>query len=270
MRSTPGWLLRSLVRAIASLRPADALIATSPLLIAVPHPDDETLACGGLIAKRCAQGRHPYVVVATDGSHGGRFLQPELIAVGRRRELSQALGRLGVPDDHIVTLGFEDGKLDRLEAELSAKLGSVLDELAPTTVIFTSAWDPHADHAALGRVLRGLAAERSIEAYEVLLWGWTTLGETARYILGRPPLPWQFFRWAFARSVNISDNLNAKRGAIAEYQSQLHPSASRAGIPYTRAGRSELTETGGSVGFGLLQQCLRRAELFFPASHLRL
>ncbi|HTI01677.1 MAG TPA: PIG-L family deacetylase, partial [Acidisoma sp.] len=39
-----------------------------PLILA-PHPDDETLGCGGLIAQCCAAGMPPHVAIMTDGSH---------------------------------------------------------------------------------------------------------------------------------------------------------------------------------------------------------
>ena len=37
-------------------------------LVVAPHPDDESLACGGLIAEARAQGRLVRVVIVSDGT----------------------------------------------------------------------------------------------------------------------------------------------------------------------------------------------------------
>src|ERR1700683_1361707 len=38
------------------------------LVVIAPHPDDESLACGGLIAEAYAQGRLVRVVIVSDGT----------------------------------------------------------------------------------------------------------------------------------------------------------------------------------------------------------
>ena len=55
---------------MASLPFADvATIAGSgPILVLAPHPDDESLGCGGLIAQACAAGIEVHVAILTDGS----------------------------------------------------------------------------------------------------------------------------------------------------------------------------------------------------------
>ena len=43
-------------------------ITDGAALILAPHPDDESLGCGGLIAESCARGQPPLLVVLTDGA----------------------------------------------------------------------------------------------------------------------------------------------------------------------------------------------------------
>jgi len=262
-RAAIGRLLRVALRGIAARRPATALTTAPSLAILVPHPDDETLACGGLIARRCAEGHPPHVAIVTDGSLGGRFARPEATTAGRRKELASALDRLGLPRDHILTLDFEDGTLHQNKDRLRKQLAAILEDLSPEAMVSTSAWDPSLDHATLGTVSRELAAQRGVDAYEVLVWGWYSLSEMARYITRDRPSPWLLAQWAATRSVDVSAYLELKRSALAEYQSQLHPSAANVGVPFRRD-RADLVDEGGVVSRGLLDECLRSAEIYFP------
>ena len=49
----------------------DALLGSRGLVVVAPHPDDESLGCGGLIAAARASGRPVHLVVVSDrcGSH---------------------------------------------------------------------------------------------------------------------------------------------------------------------------------------------------------
>jgi LmbE family N-acetylglucosaminyl deacetylase len=92
-------------------RPATAPTATDVLVLA-PHPDDEVLMAGGVIATAVAQGLRVDVVVVTNGDlscrRDGRVRQGETVA---------ALARLGVPERHVRFLGYPDGHLERLRKE---------------------------------------------------------------------------------------------------------------------------------------------------------
>src|SRR5438046_7255856 len=57
------------------------------LLVLAPHPDDEVIGCGGLVAQHLAEGRSVRVVVATDGGQAG-------VAAEREEETRNALAIL--------------------------------------------------------------------------------------------------------------------------------------------------------------------------------
>ena len=74
------------------------------------HPDDESIACGGTMAKAASDGHRVVLVVATRGEHGEvpeGFLRPgESLAERRTRETEEAARILGV--SRVEFLGYVD------------------------------------------------------------------------------------------------------------------------------------------------------------------
>src|ERR1700742_2441250 len=79
------------------------------LVILAPHPDDETLAVGGLIAAQAEQGTPIIVIAATDGEHA--YADNNGLAAPRREEQALALEHLGVPRANLIRLGLTDSGL---------------------------------------------------------------------------------------------------------------------------------------------------------------
>jgi LmbE family N-acetylglucosaminyl deacetylase len=89
-----------------------AVLGEEPLLVLAPHPDDESLCCGGLIAEHHARGHDVHVMVLTDGtgSHPhSREYPPARLAALRMQEAREAISALGLPEDRIEFLGLRDG-----------------------------------------------------------------------------------------------------------------------------------------------------------------
>lgn len=82
----------------------------SVLLCVHPHPDDESIACGGVLACAGAQGVRTVVVTCTDGEEGENLAGIDLgdvpLVEHRRRELDEAIAILGVHRHH--RLGYRD------------------------------------------------------------------------------------------------------------------------------------------------------------------
>lgn len=123
------------------------------LAIVAPHQDDETLGCGGLIARLSGQ-REIHVVFATDGSRSpvpDGAVNPGLIAT-REQEARVALQRLGVPAGRLHFLRFTDGQLAEQATPFQQALRPLLVEIAPTTVLVPFRFDWHPDHVTVYRV----------------------------------------------------------------------------------------------------------------------
>lgn len=101
-------ILRKLNRLIrrggapATRPPADAaelgpLVALGRVTVFAPHPDDESLGCGGLIARLKDEGSLVHVVVMSDGSasnpNSRRYPGPKLAALRQTEARCRGAGR---------------------------------------------------------------------------------------------------------------------------------------------------------------------------------
>lgn len=127
------------------------------LLCVLAHPDDESLALGGTIAKYSSLGVETSLIVATRGERGWRghpSQNPGEMALGkiREREVRQASQALGI--SHLRLLDYIDGDLDQAdEAEATAQIACLVRQLRPD-VVLTFGPDGlygHPDHIAISQ-----------------------------------------------------------------------------------------------------------------------
>lgn len=90
------------------------------VLILAPHPDDESIACAGIIQKAIAIGAQVKIVYLTNGDHNElafivyekrlTFRQGEFIYMGkvRQKESIKAMKFLGLPEKNLIFLGYPD------------------------------------------------------------------------------------------------------------------------------------------------------------------
>ena len=120
------------------------------VLVFAPHPDDETLGCGGTLAQ-LALLCPVKVVLVTDGSGGGGL--PRGAGATRQAEFVRALGILGVSES--MQLHQPDGDFQG-SAELSLQIRTLLDEYQPDWVFLPSPLDYHRDHVRIAAFLEPL------------------------------------------------------------------------------------------------------------------
>jgi LmbE family N-acetylglucosaminyl deacetylase len=244
-------------------RDATPKLPAGRLLVLAPHPDDETIGCGGTISMSLRRGAYVRVVVVTRGDYARTVKDRETVASIRQLELVGATRALGLEIADVIQLGFADGYLARFEEQVRARLAEQITSWGPTVVLVTAAADPHPDHAALGRLARDVLADSSVALFEYMVWGWW---EPSRWLRlarrTRRSSPLGASHPLGVVSVTSSDSLKSKRAALSCYASQIGPSASKAGL-----------QSGTGVLEGrFLAHFLRGAELFFPcnAAALRL
>lgn len=171
-------------------RPLDLTVARK-VLVFVPHPDDETLGCGGTLA-RLAQLCPVKVVLVTDGSGAGGL--PDGAREVRQAEFVRALARLGVSDS--LQLNQPDGAFEANPA-LTHKVQQLLHDYQPDWVFLPSPLDYHRDHVRIAAFLEPLcrraASVEQLLFYEV--WA---------------PVP-------ATHVVDITEHVATKRQALAEH-----------------------------------------------------
>jgi len=192
-------------------------------LVIAPHPDDESIATGGLLQRAIAAGGEVRVIVVTDGDNNPwpvRYLKKKVRindadraewGALRREESRRALAMLGVPPTASIFLGYPDRLLTTMarHADLRVRdaIAAAIEAFAPSLLVIPSAFDLHPDHRAIGWFAHDLAKGCDIVTY---------------VIHGHPPQD----RLSFRLELNAEEAAR-KRAAIECHQSQLVLSRTR-------------------------------------------
>lgn len=191
---------------------ASEMMPQGKVLIVAPHPDDEVIGCGGLIARLVAEGRMPHVVVMTggEGSHRGCCdTAPEDITTARRALTRDALVKLGVDEDHLHELNYPDGGIS-LEHPETDHLRSIIEQMQPDTILVPHWGEGWSDHTVTADIVRRLAAPTaSIWEYCVWMWYYNV---------------WRGLDWRRAAAVRMTPQEQAaKLSAMEAYVAPLAP-----------------------------------------------
>jgi len=206
------------------------------IIVFAPHPDDETLGCGGTIAKKLAEGYEVIIVVMTDG----RFLllksfgidddpSPEQVKDIRRGEVLRATKILGVPEENVIFLDFVDGTLKENEETAEEKIAEILERYKPLEVYFPFERDAHPDHQAANRIIKRAVEKLGIKP---IMYCYTILHKAARF----GPLI-EFLASIFKHNriyVDVSGFLPLKREAVKEFKSELTTISPKQSKPHTK------------------------------------
>lgn len=125
---------------------------TKQMLLIFAHPDDESFALGGTIAKYAQQGVNITLVAATKGEAGktSGICKPEELGLEREQELRRAAEVLGITN--VIFLGYLDKEVPMAPPlEIVEKLVRIIRDVRPQ-VIITFGEDGasgHRDHRAI-------------------------------------------------------------------------------------------------------------------------
>jgi LmbE family N-acetylglucosaminyl deacetylase len=156
----------------------DDLLGSGGALIIAPHPDDESLGCGALMAATAEAGRSAAVVVVSDGagSHpGSKAYPPERLRSMREEEAMNAAACLGLPAEAIGFLRLPDRLVPAAGEGTERAVDAIVSSskaIGAAAMFVTWRLDPHCDHRAAYALAR--AAQRRLDGvrlFEYVVWG---------------------------------------------------------------------------------------------------
>jgi LmbE family N-acetylglucosaminyl deacetylase len=202
------------------------------VVVIAPHPDDETLGCGGTIAKKVLNGDKVFVVFMTDGRYAltdiGVKSCPDPIRLKEIRieEALRAARVLGLQEKNIFFLEVEDTLLQRYKRYAKGMLLKILKENPPSEIYYPQKLEYNEDHRAANIIVKEVLNQldtHPIAGYQyAIAWNFPfstmlrILGENAFYLSMS-----MLFNCNLIRS-DISKFLLIKRAAIEQYASQLN------------------------------------------------
>lgn len=180
------------------------------ILIIAPHPDDEVIGVGGIIAKRAASGDEVYVCVVTKGCPP--LFDVELVEKGRE-ECRKADKLLGVCET--IFLDFPAVMLETVPRyELNGKISEVIQKIKPQEVYIPHRGDMQIDHQmVVDAAMVGLRPkyEHTVER----IYAYETLSETGWNV---PNIQNEFIPTVYE---DISKYLTLKLEAMKVFVTQL-------------------------------------------------
>ena len=190
------------------------------VVVVAPHPDDETLGCGGAIALLCNRIYDVRVLVISDGTlshpNSQKYPAPALQSL-REQETLTALSILGVERSAVTFLRLKDGSVPTLTAfnfpRAKTLCQAYLKTALPDTIFIPWRFDPHADHRATWQLIQAAILSLGItpQVIEYPIWDWDIQQQQ------KTPDLVQISGWR----LNIEPVLDRKCQAIAAYRSQL-------------------------------------------------
>lgn len=193
------------------------MLEDRPFIVIAPHADDESLACGGLIADACRQGIRAKVVIVSDGtgSHpNSKTYPPNRLKALREEEARRAGAELGLRQEEMLFLGLPDRFVphEGEEAErASGVIAECVQEIGAGSLFVSWRHDPHCDHEASYQIARKVQRRvGGLRLFEYVVWGHTL-----------PPST-EVDRIHSASRIRIdSEAREKKRRAIAAHRSQV-------------------------------------------------
>jgi len=148
------------------------------ILLIGAHPDDDSYSMGTLGLLN-ANGNEVYIAILTTGNVGTQ--DPDLgmmdLALIRKQEEQDALATMGIPTDHYINLGYDDGMLEYEDKkEVVMKLVRLIRQIKPD-VLFS--FDPGKGGQRWHKADHRASAYLSADAARAAMWPLMFQGQIA-------------------------------------------------------------------------------------------
>ena len=116
------------------------------VLVVAPHPDDETLGCGGTLLRHIAHEEAVHWLIVSDMRTEYGFAEARVSQ--RIEEIQNVAAAYDFAEVH--NLGFPPAGLDALPMkELVRSIGQAITDISPSVLYLPFRGDVHTDHAAV-------------------------------------------------------------------------------------------------------------------------
>ena len=116
-------------------------MSNNKIIVVAPHPDDETLGCGGALLRHKAEGDEIHWLIATEMEESQSIKQ-------RNTEINKIKNLYDF--DSINRLGLSTTKVDKYNvSELVLKISSIFNKVKPNIVYLPFKGDVHSDHKCM-------------------------------------------------------------------------------------------------------------------------
>jgi LmbE family N-acetylglucosaminyl deacetylase len=201
------------------------------VLVIAPHPDDESIGCGGTICLHVERGDRVAVAFLTSGELGLKHLPREEAWRVREGEAGAAAAVLGIAETYFLRL--PDWFLGDHLTEAVQALLPVLERERPDSIYVTHPFEWHPDHQAAPACLQAaLQQSGGLDPLVLFYEVWTPLAE-------------------YEQVEDISKQIGPKLRAIRCYRSQLR------GFRYDRAARGLGQYRGALAGHCLYAEVFK-------------
>jgi len=256
------------------------------------HPDDETIATGGLMAKAKSAGHRVVLIVATKGEHGeiqpGVLDEGEVLGDRRVQEVAEAAEVLGV--DRVEFLGYVDsGMIGEPENDLpgsfwTAEVDEAAERLAAIlrdeAVDVLTVYDDHGGYGHPDHIQVHRVGHRAAERAGVARVFESTMDRDAmiagmREAAERGELPDDFempdidvvdqfgsASHVITHEVDVSAFAATKRRALALHASQVGPDSFFLAMPEDQFAQAFGRECFIDPGWSRAPEAPRRTDLF--------
>jgi LmbE family N-acetylglucosaminyl deacetylase len=194
------------------------------ILLIGAHPDDDSYSMGTL-GMLNANGNEVYIAILTTGNVGTQ--DPDLsmvdLALIRKQEEQAALETMGIPKDHYINLGYDDGMLEYEDPkEVVAKLVRIIRKIRPD-VLFS--FDPGRGSQRWHKADHRASAYLSADAARAAMWPLMFQGQITMEGLEAHTIP-AYMLYDSAEEdkntwVDISGYAERKVEAMSKYVSQF-------------------------------------------------
>jgi len=121
------------------------------VLVIAPHPDDETLGCGGSIFRHKDEGDEIYWTIVTSIASDDGW--PEKKVLDRKKEIEQISKTYNFSDT--FNLNIPAAKVDTLPiSTIVNKISKVFNSIKPEIIYIPNAKDVHTDHQLIALALQ--------------------------------------------------------------------------------------------------------------------